>query len=55
MKTHMITITLLGIAIVLALAELMLPALMILVIAAIAEFTGWIRLFESIRRIIFSQ
>lgn len=55
MKTHMITILLLGIAIVLAWAELIVPALLIGAVALVAEFTGWIRFFESLRRLVFSR
>ncbi len=55
MKIHLITITLLVIAVALALAELLLPALVIGAIALIAEFTGWIKFFKSLRRLIPSK
>ena len=51
MKTHMITVALLVIAIILAFMELMVPALIIAVIAGLAEFAGWIKLFKSLHRL----
>ena len=55
MKAHMITITLLGVAIGLALTELILPALVIAALAGIAEFRGWIKFFASLRRLVSVQ